>query len=38
LLPVLGVHGTAIAINQMHESQTPTHRWVMSNTTFAILS
>ena len=28
---VLGIHGTAMVINQMHESHTPIHRWVMSH-------
>ena len=27
---VLGIQGAAMVINQMHESHTPTHRWVMS--------
>jgi hypothetical protein len=27
---VLGIKDAAMVINQVHESHTPTHRWVMS--------
>ena len=35
---ILGIHDTAAVINQTHESQTPTQRWVMSRTTLRRLT
>ena len=30
---VLGIHSSAMVVNQLHESHAPTRRWVMSTAT-----
>ena len=35
---VFSIHDAAMVINQLHESEAPTYRWVMSTTTHVFLA